>query len=73
MPSNCVPHSEGEIILQSADPAVPPKIDFNYFADPHDLKVMVALMRKSLEIAPGNADAVKLLNDAIERERRMAR
>lgn len=51
LPSNCVPHSEGEIILQSADPAVPPKIDFNYFADPHDLKVMVALMRKSLEIA----------------------
>ncbi|MFZ9395882.1 MAG: GMC family oxidoreductase [Erythrobacter sp.] len=51
LPSNCVPHSEGEIILQSADASVPPKIDFNYFADPYDLKVMVALMRKSLEIA----------------------
>lgn len=51
LPSNCVPHSEGEIVLQSSDPSVPPKIDFNYFADPYDLKVMVALMRKSLEIA----------------------
>ena len=51
LPSNCVPHSEGEIVLQSSDPHVAPKIDFNYFADPHDLKVMVALMRKSLEIA----------------------
>lgn len=50
-PSNCVPHSEGEITIQSSDPAVPPKIDFNYFADPYDLKVMVALMRKSLDIA----------------------
>lgn len=51
LPSNCVPHSEGEIILESSNPSVPPKIDFNYFSDPHDLKVMVALMRKSLEIA----------------------
>jgi choline dehydrogenase len=51
LPSNCVPHSEGEIIIESSDPSIPPKIDFNYFSDPHDLKVMVALMRKSLEIA----------------------
>ena len=51
LPSNCVPRSEGEIVLKSNDPAEAPLIDFNYFADPHDLKVMVALMRKSLEIA----------------------
>ena len=51
LPSNCIPHSEGEIVLKSADPSEAPLIDFNYFGDPHDLKVMVALMRKSLDIA----------------------
>ena len=51
LPSNCVPRSEGEIVLESADPAVPPAIRFNYFADPHDLKVMVAIIRKVLAIA----------------------
>lgn len=30
VPSNCIPRSEGEISLQSSNPAVPPKIDFNY-------------------------------------------
>ena len=45
-----LPHSEGEIVLQSADPAVPPTIHMNYFADPHDLKVMVAVMRRALDI-----------------------
>lgn len=49
--SNCVPHSEGEIVIKSADPSVPPAINFNYFSDPHDLKVMVAVMRRTLEIA----------------------
>ena len=49
--SNAVPRSEGEIALQSADPAIPPAIRFNYFADPHDLKVMVAIMRRVLRIA----------------------
>ncbi|WP_296677642.1 GMC family oxidoreductase [Novosphingobium sp.] len=51
LPSNCVPRSEGEIILQTADPATPPIIQMNYFADPHDLKVMVAIIRKVLDIA----------------------
>lgn len=49
--SNCVPHSEGELVIASADPSVPPTINFNYFSDPHDLKVLVAIMRRVLEIA----------------------
>ncbi|MEL7547428.1 MAG: GMC family oxidoreductase N-terminal domain-containing protein [Pseudomonadota bacterium] len=49
--SNCVPRSEGEITLVSADPSVPPEIDFNYYSDPYDLKVMVAIVRRTLEVA----------------------
>jgi choline dehydrogenase len=45
-----LPHSEGEIVVESADPAAPPKILMNYLADPHDLKVMVAVMRRVLDI-----------------------
>lgn len=45
-----LPHSEGEIVIESADPARPPAIRMNYFADPHDLKVMTAVMRRVLEI-----------------------
>jgi choline dehydrogenase-like flavoprotein len=45
-----LPRSEGEIVIESADPATPPRIDFTYFADPYDLKVMVAVMRRALEI-----------------------
>jgi choline dehydrogenase-like flavoprotein len=45
-----LPHSEGEIVLKSADPATPPEIRMNYFTDPHDLKVMVAVMRRALDI-----------------------
>ncbi len=37
--------------LASADAAVPPRIDLNYFADPYDVTVMVAVMRRALEIA----------------------
>ncbi|MEE4348506.1 MAG: GMC family oxidoreductase N-terminal domain-containing protein [Paracoccaceae bacterium] len=46
-----LPHSKGEIVLASANPADAPIIRMNYFTDPHDLKVMVAVMRKALEIA----------------------
>lgn len=49
--SNCIPHSEGEIVIASADPDIPPRINLNFFDDPHDLRVMVAIMRKTLEIA----------------------
>ncbi len=45
-----LPHSEGEIVLESADPAVAPAIRMNYFADPYDLKVMVAVMRRVIDI-----------------------
>src|SRR5262249_18976792 len=51
------PHSEGEIVLASRDPAAHPSIRMNYFGDAHDLKVMVAVMRRALDIAgrwPGN-------------------
>ena len=52
-----LPHSEGEIVLESADPTVHPAIRMNYYADPHDMKVMVAAVRRALDIAehwPGN-------------------
>ena len=49
--SNCVPHGEGEIVIKSSDPDEHPEIRLNYFEDPHDLKVMVAIMRKVLTIA----------------------
>jgi choline dehydrogenase len=52
-----LPHSEGEIILTSADPSVHPSIRLNYYDDPHDMKVMQAVMRRALRIAahwPGN-------------------
>ena len=44
------PHSEGEIVLQSADPTEHPAIRMNYFGDPHDMRVMVAVMRRVLDI-----------------------
>lgn len=46
-----LPHSEGEIVLQSADPSTHPAIRMNYFTDPHDMKVMVAVLRRALDIA----------------------
>jgi choline dehydrogenase-like flavoprotein len=45
-----LPHSEGEILIESADPAVHPDIRMNYYADPHDLKVMVAALRRAFDI-----------------------
>ena len=45
-----LPHSEGEIVLESPDPATHPSIRMNYFADPHDKKVMVAVLRRALDI-----------------------
>lgn len=52
-----LPHSEGEIVLTSADPLVHPSIRLNYYDDPHDMTVMKAVVRRALEIAdhwPGN-------------------
>ena len=44
------PHSEGEIVLRSADPADHPDIRMNYFEDPHDMRVMVSVIRRVLSI-----------------------
>ena len=45
-----LPHSEGEIVLESADPTAPPSISMNYFGDAHDMRVMLAVLRRALEI-----------------------
>ena len=45
------PRSEGEIVLESNDSTQHPSIRMNYFGDPHDMKVMLAVMRKVLAIA----------------------
>jgi choline dehydrogenase-like flavoprotein len=47
------PHSEGEVVLRSANPTDHPDIRMNYFADPHDLTVMVAVIRRVLAIVAG--------------------
>ncbi len=52
-----LPRSRGEIVLDSADPAAQPAIRMNYYDDPHDVEVMVAAIRRAMEIAarwPGN-------------------
>ena len=58
LPNPVQPHSEGSVTLASADPAVAPRIDLNYLGDPHDVVVMVSVIRRALEIAaawPGGA------------------
>ena len=44
------PHSSGEIRLSSANPLDAPDIRFNFYDDPHDLKVMTAIYRRCVEI-----------------------
>jgi choline dehydrogenase len=44
------PHSEGEIVLTSADPEVHPDLRMNYFDDPHDMAVMIATIRRALDV-----------------------
>ena len=50
LPNPVRPHSEGEVRLADADPFAAPVIDLNYLSDPHDLPVMLAVMRRALEI-----------------------
>lgn len=50
LPNPVQPHSEGEVCLVSSDAADAPRIDLNYLDDPHDVAVMVAVMRRALEI-----------------------
>jgi choline dehydrogenase len=45
-----LPHSEGEIVLESSDPATYPAIRMNYFGDDHDMRVMIAVLRRALKI-----------------------
>ena len=52
-----LPHSRGEIVLESKDPEAKPAIRMNYYDDPHDMKVMVVAIRRTMDIAahwPGN-------------------
>lgn len=46
-----LPHSEGEVVLTSADPLAPPDIRMNYYDDPHDMQVMLAVLRRALDVA----------------------
>lgn len=57
MANPVLPRSEGEVVLASADPAAHPNIRMNYYDDPYDMKVMLAVVRQTLDIAahwPGN-------------------
>ena len=47
LPTLVQPHSEGEIVLRSADYGEHPAIHMNYFADRHDMKVMTAAIQTS--------------------------
>lgn len=50
LPTLALPRSEGELTLRSADSSIPPEIRMGYFTDPVDLTVMVAVMRRALDI-----------------------
>jgi choline dehydrogenase-like flavoprotein len=50
LPNPVQPHSEGEVRLVSSDVGDAPRIDLNYLADPHDVTVIVAVMRRALDI-----------------------
>ena len=45
------PHSEGEVALASSDPTAHPAIRMSYLEDPHDVKVMVSILRRLLDVA----------------------
>jgi choline dehydrogenase-like flavoprotein len=44
------PRSEGEIVLSSAEPSDQPDIRMNYYGDPYDMQVMVAVLRRALDV-----------------------
>src|SRR4029077_6904797 len=50
LPTRLHPHREAESRPPSSDPSPPPDILMNYYDDPHDLAVMVAGIRRCLEI-----------------------
>ena len=49
LPHPVLPHSRGEIVLDSADPTAQPIIRYNYYDDPHDMKVMMAAIRRTMD------------------------
>ncbi len=49
------PRSRGSVRLASSDPTVAPLVDPNYFADDHDLAVMIAGLRMAREIGAAPA------------------
>ena len=58
------PHSEGEIVLASADPGADPDIRMNYYGDPYDMDVMKATLRRALDVVdnwPGERPLGELL------------
>jgi choline dehydrogenase len=59
------PHSEGEVVLASADPTAHPDTRMNYLADPHDVKVVLSILRRLLDVAahwpnPGQLGALRV-------------
>jgi len=44
------PHSEGEIVLAGAGPLEHPEIRMNYLSDPRDMPVMIAVVRRALDV-----------------------
>lgn len=46
-----LPRSEGYITLKTSNPLAAPKINSNYFQDPHDMKVLISSVRRLLAIA----------------------
>ena len=45
------PKSRGSVTLRSADPRQPPKVDFNYFADERDVKVLTEGLKMAVDFA----------------------
>jgi choline dehydrogenase-like flavoprotein len=45
------PASRGRLSLRSADPAVPPVLDFGYLTEPDDLRALASGVRQALEIS----------------------
>ena len=58
------PHSEGEIVLSSAEPSDQPDIRMNYYDDPYDMEVMLTVLRRALDVVaswPGEQELGPLL------------
>lgn len=68
LPNPVQPHSEGSVRLASSDPFEAPVIDLNYFDDPHDMAVMIAVCRRALDIVaawPGDGLGEMLVPPAL--------